>query len=163
MVSKRQSFQEGHKRKFLAIIDDTPECGRAVLYAGRRAAKTGGGLVLIYVIPPGDFQHWLGVEEIMRAEAREEAEAALNKFALYARECANVDPELIVREGNTAEELAKQIEEDRDIAILVLAAGEDKEGPGPLVSSIARGGSAFSIPVTIVPSDLSDDDIEAVA
>ncbi|MEC9342606.1 MAG: universal stress protein, partial [Pseudomonadota bacterium] len=81
MVSKRQSFQEGHKRKFLAVIDSTPECGRAVLYAGRRADKTGGALVLVYVCPPGDFQHWIGVEEIMRAEALEEAEAALDKFA----------------------------------------------------------------------------------
>lgn len=163
MVSTRQSFQEGHKRKFLAIIDATPECGRAVLYAGRRAAKTGGGLVLIYVCPPGDFQHWIGVEEIMRAEAREEAEAALQKFAQYAREQANIDPELVIREGTTAEEVRKHIEEDRDIAILVLAAGEDSEGPGPLVSSIAGRGSSFSIPVTIVPSDMSDEDIEAVA
>lgn len=163
MVSKRESFQEGHKRKFLAVIDDTPECGRAVLYAGRRAAKTGGGLVLVYVIPPADFQHWLGVEEIMRAEAREEAEAALDRFALFAREKANVDPELVVREGITTEEIAKLIEEDRDIAILVLAAGADKEGPGPLVSSIAKAGSGFSIPVTVVPSDMADEDIEAVA
>jgi nucleotide-binding universal stress UspA family protein len=163
MVSKRQSFQEGHKRKFLAVIDDTPECGRAVLYAGRRAAKTGGGLVLVYVIPPADFQHWLGVEEIMRAEAREEAEAALDKYAIFARDNAGVDPERVIREGNTSEEIISQIEEDRDIAILVLAAGDDKEGPGPLVSSIAKAGSPFSIPVTIVPSDLSDEDIEAVA
>lgn len=163
MVSKRQSFQEGHKRKFLAVIDATPECGRAVLYAGRRAAKTGGGLVLIYVCPPGDFQHWIGVEEIMRAEAREEAEAALHKYAQYAREQANIDPELVVREGSTADEVHKQIEEDRDIAVLVLAAGEDSEGPGPLVSSIAGRGSAFSIPVTIVPSGMSDEEIEAVA
>mgnify|MGYP001163434945 CR=1 FL=1 len=163
MVSKRQSFQEGHKRKFLAVIDATPECGRAVLYAGRRAAKTGGGLVLVYVCPPGDFQHWIGVEEIMRAEAREEADAALDKFAQYAREKANIDPELVTREGGTVEEVCKLIEEDRDIAILVLAAGEDKEGPGPLVSSVAGRGAAFPVPVTIVPSDLSDEDIEAVA
>ncbi|MCG6856811.1 MAG: universal stress protein [Salaquimonas sp.] len=163
MVSKRQSFQEGHKRKFLAVIDATPECGRAVLYAGRRAAKTGGGLVLVFISPPGDFQHWIGVEEIMRAEAREEADSALDKYAQYAREKANIDPELVVREGKIVDEIYKLIEEDRDIAILVLAAGEGKEGPGPLVSSIAGRSAAFPIPVTIVPSDLSDADIEAVA
>ncbi len=83
MVSRRQINEEGHNRKFLAVIDSTPECGRAVLYAGRRAQKTNGGLVLLYVCPPGDFQHWIGVEEIMRAEAREEAQAALDKFAQY--------------------------------------------------------------------------------
>jgi len=163
MVSKRQSFVEGHKRKFMAVIDNTPECARAVLYAGRRAAKTGGGLVLVYVCPPADFQHWLGVEEIMRAEARETADAALHKFAQYAREKANVDPELVIREGVTAEEIGKLIEEDTDIANLVLAAGEDKEGPGPLVSSIAKRGSGFNIPVTIVPSGMAEEDIEALA
>ena len=69
MVSKRLSREAGHRRKFLAIIDDTPECERAVAYASKRAKSTGGVLVLLYVIEPGDFQHWLGVEKIMREEA----------------------------------------------------------------------------------------------
>lgn len=162
MVSRRQSHEVGHKRKFLAIIDSTPECGRAALYAGRRAQKTGGALVLLYVCPPGDFQHWIGVEEIMRAEAREEAEAALDKFARIARESANIDPELAIREGATHQEVLSLIEEDPDIALLVLAAGESKEGPGPLVSSIAGRNAAFPIPVVVVPCDMSDEEIEAV-
>ena len=162
MVSRRQINEEGHKRKFLAIIDSTPECGRAVLYAGRRAQKTGGALVLVYVIPPGDFQHWIGVEEIMRAEAREEAEGTLDRFAEYAREKANTDPELVIREGVTREEIDSLIEEDPDIALLVLAAGDHSEGPGPLVSSIAGRSSAFPIPVVVVPAGMSDEEIEAV-
>lgn len=162
MVSKRQIHEEGHKRKFLAVIDGTPECGRAVLYAGRRAQKTGGALTLVFVCPPGDFQHWIGVEEIMRAEALEEARVALDKFARFAREAANIDPELVTREGYTREEIDKLIEEDPDIALLVLAAGDAKEGPGPLVSSIASRGSSFPIPTVVVPSGMSDADIEAV-
>lgn len=162
MVSRRQIHEEGHNRKFLAVIDSTPECGRAVLYAGRRAQKTGGALVLMFVCTPGDFQHWIGVEEIMRAEAREEAETALDKFARFAREKANIDPELVVREGVTREEILALIEEDPDIGLLVLAAGEGKEGPGPLVSSVAGRASAFPIPVVVVPSAMSDEDIEAV-
>ncbi|HSO48674.1 MAG TPA: universal stress protein [Rhizobiaceae bacterium] len=163
MVSRRQINEEGHKRKFLAVIDGTPECGKAVLYAGRRAHKTNGGLVLLYVCPPGDFQHWIGVEEIMRAEAREEANAALDKFARYARERANIDPELVVREGVTRDEVLALIEEDNDIAQLVLAAGDAKEGPGPLVASVAGRGAAFSIPVLVLPSAMSDEEIETVA
>ena len=162
MVSKRQIHEEGHKRKFLAVIDGTPECGRAVLYAGRRAHKTQGGLVLLYVIPPADFQHWIGVEEIMRAEAREEAENALEKFARLARDKANIDPELVIREGNTREEILSLIEEDPDIGLLVLAAGESSEGPGPLVSSIAGRGAAFPIPVVVMPPKITDEEIEAV-
>lgn len=86
MVSKRLSRLEGHRRKFLAVIDGTPECERAVHYAGRRAKNSNGALILLYVIPEGDFQQWLGVEQIMRAEAREEAEASLAKVAQRIRE-----------------------------------------------------------------------------
>jgi nucleotide-binding universal stress UspA family protein len=70
---------------------------------------------------------------------------------------------LVVREGSATEEITKLIEEDQDIAILVLAAGASKEGPGPLVSSIAGKTAAFPIPVTVVPQSLSDDDIESLA
>ena len=46
----------------------------------------------------------------------------------------------MIREGNPAEEIHKLIEEDQDIAILVLAAGTGKEGPGPLVATHRRQG-----------------------
>jgi nucleotide-binding universal stress UspA family protein len=161
MVSRRQINEEGHKRKFLAVIDGTPECGKAVLYAGRRAKKTHGGLVLLYVCEPGDFQHWIGVEEIMKAEAREEAASALDKYSRYAREKANIEPELVIREGATGHEILALIEEDKDIAQLVLAASDSKDGPGPLVSSVAGRGHAFPIPVVVLPAAMSDEDVEA--
>ena len=163
MVSKRLSREAGHRRKFLAIIDDTPECERAVAYASKRAKTTGGVLVLLYVIEPSDFQHWLGVEKIMRDEAIATAGAALDVYATKVREKLGIEPELVVREGKPAEEIHRLIEEDQDIAILVLAAGGAKEGPGPLVASIAGKGAAFPIPVTVVPLNLSDDDIESLA
>ena len=163
MVSKRLSRETGHRRKFLAIIDDTPECERAVAYASRRAQTTNGVLVLLYVIEPGDFQHWLGVEKIMREEATATAGAALDIYATKVREKLGIEPELVVREGKPAEEIHKLIEDDQDIAILVLAAGGAKEGPGPLVASVAGKGAAFPIPVTVVPQNLSDEDIDSLA
>lgn len=159
MVSKRLSREAGHRRKFLAIVDDTPECERAVAYASRRAHSTGGVLVLLFVIEPGDFQHWLGVEKIMREEATATAKAALDSFATKIREQLGIEPELVVREGHPTEEIHKLIEDDQDIAILVLAAGGAKEGPGPLVASIAGKNAAFPIPVTVVPQNLTDDEI----
>ncbi len=162
MVSKRLIREEGHKRKFLCVVDDSSECDRAVLFAERRATNTGGSLELLYVSEPEDFQHWLGVEEIMKAEAREAGEAVLEKYAQYSREHGSIDPELIYREGKKLEELEKLIEEDQDIAVLVLAAGDSSEGPGPLVSALAGAGSTFSIPVVVVPSTMSDEEIESV-
>lgn len=162
MVSKRLAREEGHRRKFLCVVDGTPECDRAVLYAATRAARTGGVPVLLYVIPPGDFQHWRGVEEVMRAEAMDEAEEQLTRMAQRARAFAAIDSELVIREGKAAEAINQLIEDDRDLSILVLAAGVGGEGPGPLVSSIAAKSGGFPIPVTIVPGDLSDDDIVAM-
>jgi len=162
MVSKRLSRESGHRRKFLAIIDDTPECERAVAYASMRAKSTGGVLVLLYVIEPSDFQHWLGVEKIMRDEANEAANAALDIHATKIRTTLGIEPELVVREGKPTEQIHQLIEMDQDIAILVLAAGAGKEGPGPLVASIAGKGAAFPIPVTVVPQNLSDEDIASL-
>lgn len=162
MVSRRIGRDAGGKRKFLAIIDETPECGRAAAYAAYRAKASGGGAVLLYVIEPGDFQHWLGVEKIMRAEATEEAETRLAKVADELREKVGIEPEAVVREGTMIDEIHALIEADREIAILVLAAGEASEGPGPLVSSVAGKGAAFPIPVTIVPATLTDEDIASL-
>lgn len=162
MVSRRQSREEGHRRKFLAVIDDTPECERAMRYAAARARNSQGGLVLLYVIAHADFQHWLGVEEIMKAEAQAEAEAALAKSSEYVREHIGLTAETVIRTGTVTEEIHALIEEDKDIAILVLASGSAKDGPGPLVSSIAGRGAAFPIPVTVIPDELTDVDIDAL-
>ena len=162
MVSTRLSRMEGHRRKFMAVIDDTPECGRAVHYAGMRAKNSNGGLVLLYVIADADFQQWLGVEGIMRAEAREEAEAVVAKIAQIVRETIGIEPEIVIREGSAAEQINTVIEEDRDVAILVLAAGSAKEGPGPLVSSVAGRAAAFPIPVTVLPDTLTNEEIDAL-
>ena len=163
MVSRRLSRLEGHRRKFLAVIDDTPECQRAARYAGMRAKNSSGGVVLLYVIANRDFQQWLGVEEIMRAEAREEAEAVLAKASQALREAIGIEPEMVIREGVASEEINGLIEDDQDVAILVLAAGSAKEGPGPLVSSLASRAQAFPIPVTVIPDSLSDEELDALS
>ena len=147
MVSKRLSREAGHRRKFLAVIDDTPECERAVAYAVTRAKNTGGVLVLLYVIEPGDFQHWLGVEKIMRDGGR--CRRPTRRSTLCAPRCARRSASSrnwSSAKASAAEEIHKLIEEDQDIAILVLAAGAAKEGPGPLVASIAGKARRLSHP-----------------
>jgi hypothetical protein len=55
------------------------------------------------------------------------------------------------------------IEDDEDIAILVLAAGSGKEGPGPLVSALVKTAGEYPIPVAIVPGNLSDEDLDSMS
>lgn len=165
MPLKRKSYEPGHHRKFLVIIDETPECDRAVYYASRRAARTGGKLVMLAAVSVGDSnQQWLGVGDLMLEEAREEAEGRLDHYAARARNLAGIDPERVVRQGVKAEEVVKYIEEDEDVGILVLAAGTSAEGPGPLVTSLAGTSSGtFPVPITIVPGNLKDEDLDAIA
>lgn len=163
-TKKRKSLEEGHNRKFLVVVDGTPECERALHFASRRALHSGGQLALLHVVSPADFQHWLGVGNIMREEAMAEAKDMLKRFGVKANEVSGLTPELVLREGDKTEEIINLISEDEDIAILVLGASNDTEGPGPLVSIVAgNGGVNFSIPVTIVPGDLTDEQIDTLA
>jgi hypothetical protein len=98
----------------------------------------------------------------MRAEAMEEAETRMARVTDEVREAVGIEPETLVREGKTVAEIRGLIEADREIAILVLAASDAAEGPGPLVSAVAGSGSAFPVPVTIVPATLTDEDIESL-
>lgn len=164
MVKKRRSYETGHRPKFLAVVDDTEECAKAIRFAARRCARLGAAIVLLAVAPPPEHETWLGVGDVMRAEAEAEAEKRLDAAAAAVRALAGLEPERIVRIGDKAGELVKLIEEDEDISLLVLAAGTGREGPGPLVSALAGKSSAsFPIPVAIVPGHLDDEEIDALA
>jgi nucleotide-binding universal stress UspA family protein len=163
MSRLRRSYESGHRPKYLVVIDDSPECDRAVYYASRRSARTGAGLVMLRIIETKDRnQQWLGVADIMRAEAQEEAQAVLARFAARAHTIAGITAEQAIREGDIATEILNQIEEDEDITILVLAAGIGKEGPGPLVADLGNTAGTFPIPVAIVPGHLGDPDLDAM-
>ncbi len=164
MTRPRKSQEKGHRRKFLVVIDDTPECARALHYAARRAEHTQGGLTLLYVIGRGDFPNWLGVENIRRAEAMDEAETTLGRFADMARRWSTVEPQLVIREGNRAEEIVRFIDDDEDVAVLVLAIGTGADGPGPLVSAlVVKSSGTLAVPITLVPGTLDDAAIAAIA
>lgn len=149
-------------RKFLVVLDDSRECLNAMRFAAMRAAKTGGGVQILSVIPPDEFNHWVGVGEIMREEARERIHAHFDVFAKWMRDKQSVDPELVIREGEAVPEILAQIREDREIGVLVLGAGTDKKGPGPLVSQLSRASGDLPVPITIVPGELSKERLEAV-
>jgi len=68
----------------------------------------------------------------------------------------------LIRDGEKSEEILKLIDEDEDIAILVLAAATGKEGPGPLVSTLGKTAGSYPIPVAIVPGHLSDEELDAL-
>ncbi|MCX7339602.1 MAG: universal stress protein [Hyphomicrobiales bacterium] len=160
----RRAYEPGHRPKFMVVVDDTDECSRAVRFAARRAARIGSGVLLAAVISPVEISQWRGVEEVMQAEALEQAERQLDSAAAIVRAVAGLEPERIVRQGSRADEILKIIAGDEDVALLILAAGTDSEGPGPLVANLAgRSSGHFPVPLAIVPGHLSDQDIDGLA
>jgi nucleotide-binding universal stress UspA family protein len=164
MTAQRRSYETGHKPKCLVIVDDSAEWDRAVYYASRWAMRVGGGVVMLRIIETDEQnQQWLGVADIMRAEAQDDANAALDRAAGRANGIAAITPERVIREGEAAEQILDVIDQDVDITMLVLAANSGPEGPGPIITMMAGVVGSFPIPVTIVPGDLSDEDIDALS
>ena len=114
------------------------------------------------MIPPDEFNHWIGVGDIMREEARERITAHFEVFAKWMRDRQDVDPELVIREGDPVTQIVAQVGDDPEIGVLVLGAGTDKSGPGPLVTQLTRSAGSLPIPITIVPGDLSKERLEAI-
>ena len=149
-------------RKFLVVLDDSKECLNAMRFAAMRAAKTGGGVEVLSIIPPEEFNHWIGVGDLMRAEAKESIEVHFEVFAKWMRDRQGVNPSLVIREGEVVPEILAQISEDPEIGILVLGASTDKKGPGPIVTQLSKNAGSLPIPITVVPGDLSKERLEAI-
>ena len=150
-------------RKFLVVLDNTTECLNAMRFAALRAANTGGGVTVLAVIPPEEFNHWIGVADLMRAEARERIEAHFEIFSKRMQEKEHITPELVIREGKVVNEILDYIQDNDDVGVLVLGAGTGSDGPGPLVTHMSRSAGTLPVPVTIVPGAMSKDAIIAVS
>ena len=154
---------DGKERIFLVVVDSTEEHHKALRFASLRARNTGGRVALLYVIEPAEFQHWMAVENLMKEERRQEAETLLQSISSEVQTLSGLTPVFFLREGNLRDELLKLIDEEKGISILVLAAGTDNKGPGPLVTQLAgKQSGSLRIPVTIVPGNLSDDEIDSL-
>lgn len=151
-------------RVFLVVVDDSEEMTKALRFASRRATNTGGRVALLYVVEPSEFQHWMAIGDLMRDEARSEGEQLLQRLAAQVNELTGTLPVLYVREGERRDQLFQLIDEEPSISILVLGANTGQRGPGPLVSALTgKFVGKLRIPVTIVPGNLSQDDIDSIS
>lgn len=149
-------------RKFLVLLDDSQECLNAMRFAAMRAANSNSGVVILSVIPTEDIQHGFGVADVMRAEARERIEAHYEVFAKWMRTRPKIEPELVIREGDPAEELLKLLSEDPEIGIVALGVSSDKSAKNPVLTRLLRDVALLPCPITIVPGDISKERLEAI-
>jgi nucleotide-binding universal stress UspA family protein len=144
-------------RSYLVVMDETEESRAALRYAARRAARTGGGVEILAIIPQQEFVQWSGVQAAMEEEARLRAEAMLVEASGAIVEEAGIKPSITVRQGDPVKALTELLKERDDISALVLAAAGEG-APGPLVSHFA-GSVAGSLPcpLIIVPGGLGEE------
>ena len=163
--TRRRVHEEGHVRKFLVVLDETPECEKAVYFGAARSRNTGSMLTMLYVVEPPEFAHWLAVEEHAREEGEKKAEAL---FRMYQRKLKqwgfeDLPVETVIRYGNPCEEIRGLENDDPDISFLVLGASVEEEGPGRLVTGLlTKGTKGFPTPIVIVPGDMTFEEIDAL-
>ena len=150
-------------RSYLVVIDETGEARVALRYAARRAARTGGQVELLVVIPRAEFVQWGGVQAAMEEETRLRAEAmALDASGAIAEE-AGVKPVVLVRQGDPVKAIADLLKERDNIAALVLGAAPEG-GPGPLVSHFSGAvAGTLPCPLVIVPGRLADETLDRLS
>ncbi|MEC8728012.1 MAG: universal stress protein [Candidatus Puniceispirillales bacterium] len=152
------------RRVFLVVVDDSKELHQALYFACKRAISVNGRVALLRCIGQAEFQHWIGVGELMVEEAREEAEQLLRTNSEWVHELTGEYPIVHLREGDPKSEVIDLIDNEPEISILVLGANVYDENTGPLINFLTtRGASQCRVPITIVPGHLSDEDIDNVS
>ena len=158
--AKRRKQEE---RIFLVVVDKSEEMRVALRYASLRAKATGGRVALFTAIEPADSHTWQAVGELMEEELRTEAEAMMQSFAEEVVKLSGKTPVIYIRPGVGRDALLQLIDEEPSVSILILAAGGGRGGPGPLIQALTgKFSTRLTIPMTIVPGTLTDDEIDAL-
>jgi len=151
------------KVKFLVCVDTTDECKVALKFACMRAKNSGGSVLLLYVIEPKELQHFVGIEKIMVKEAKEEAKNVLAELAESAMKDFNLKVQTITSNGKKYNQIVDLINKDKSISILVLGEAPDGMGSNDLINKFTAGLTrSINIPLTIVPGNLSIEDLEKI-
>ena len=155
----------GEERYILVIADNSEEMNIALEYACARSKKTGRKIIIATFIETPEVLTTKGVSEIMREEAREDAEKMLKRAASFVKNKTGDLPALSIREGETISELKKLIDEEKNINVLVLAAKneENNKDPGPIITSLVTNEiTNLRVPIMIVPGNFSEDHISQI-
>ncbi|MFC4292114.1 universal stress protein [Sphingorhabdus arenilitoris] len=150
-------------RTYMVVIDETEEARLALRFASRRAAKTHGNVHILALVEQADFLAWGGVQATMEAEALSRAEELVASAAGALFQESGIRPSITVKAGEGIEVVRKMLEENNDIAALVLGAAADGS-PGPLVTYFAAThAGTLNCPVIVVPGSMSDERIDAIS
>lgn len=150
-------------RTYLVVIDDTAEAEIALRFAARRAAKTGGSVEILALIPQPEFVAWGAVQATIESEARDHAEAVVKQAIDTLATENTLQPVIRVKQGDPVAAIRETLAENPDIGALVLAAAASGN-PGPLVSHFAGADSGtLPCPVMIIPGSLTTEALDRLS
>ncbi|MGB3167476.1 MAG: universal stress protein [Alteraurantiacibacter sp.] len=149
-------------RVYLVIVDETEEARTALRFASRRAAKTGGMVHLLALVPKQNFNAFGGVQATIEEEARDRAEVLANSAAGELAYESGKMPQIAVRVGDGKTVIAEYLQDHPEVAALVLGAAAES-APGPLVTHFSTNMSALTCPLFVVPGSLSEEEIDRLS
>lgn len=151
------------KSTILVCVSDNEHSRVAAKFAASKAKNTGSKLYILHVVNAADYQSALAVADVMREELLEASKTLLERFAGEAREWVGITPCVTTREGRITDEIINAIEEDNSINMLILGTSFDSPGrEGILPWLVSQLGNRLLIPLTIVPGNLTEQQIKAL-
>jgi nucleotide-binding universal stress UspA family protein len=149
-------------RVYLAIIDETEEAKRALRFAARRAADTGGSVHILALVPRQQFNAFGGVQATIEEEARDRAEVLANGAAGELFSESGKMPQISVSVGDGHAVINEYLDAHPEVAALVLGAAPEG-GPGPLVTHFSAHAGSLRCPLFVVPGGLTEEQIDALS
>jgi nucleotide-binding universal stress UspA family protein len=150
-------------RVYLVIMDETEEARVALRFASRRAAKTGGAVHLLALVPPQPFSAFAGVQATIEEEARARAETLVTAAAGNLASTEGQTPRIAVRQGEGIKVVREYLADHDEVAALVLGAAKEG-GPGPLVTHFSGvGAGQLPCPLYVIPGSLDESTIDRLS
>ena len=149
-------------RTYLVVIDETDEAGVALRFATRRAARTGGQVLILAIVEPVEFVAFGGVQATMEDEARQHVDDLVAAASASVAAETHRPPSILVRTGKAISLIRELLDENVEIAALVLGAAAGS-APGPLVTHFAAEAGSLPCPLMIVPGILDNDTLDMVS
>ncbi|MFN4112320.1 MAG: universal stress protein [Sphingomonadaceae bacterium] len=149
-------------RVYLVILDETDEGRKALHFASRRAAASGGAVHILALVQPQSFNAFGTVQATIEQEARDRAEVLASAAAGNLFSESGKMPTISVRVGEGQAVIKAYLADHPEVAALVLGAAPDGT-PGPLVTHFSAHSGSLPCPLYIVPGTLSDDALDRLA
>ena len=151
------------ERVYLVIMDETEESRLALRFASRRAARTGGLVHIVALVPQQGFSAFGAVQATIEEEARSRAEALVTSAAGSLVSEGGRMPVVSVREGDAVKVVRDYLDEHPEVSALVLGACAEGN-PGPLVTHFAvQHPGQLPCPLMIVPGSMSEGDLDRLS